>query len=56
MVKTIQIHGGTPIFLNNDLKKIDKLKKNLKKTNHSLAFYKVDITKRYQVKSTIFKI
>ena len=31
MVKTIQIHGGTPIVLDNDLKKIDKLKKNLKK-------------------------
>ncbi len=56
MVKTIQIHGGTPIVLDNDLKKIDKLKKNLKKNNHSLAFYKVDITKRYQVKSTIYKI
>ena len=56
IVHTIKKHGGTPIVLDNDQKKIEKLKKNLKKTNHSLAFYKVDITKRNQVKSAINKI
>tara|TARA_B100000989_G_C19512492_1_gene459853 strand:+ start:494 stop:1270 length:777 start_codon:yes stop_codon:yes gene_type:complete len=56
MVRTIQKHGGTPIVLDNDKKKIERLRKNLKKNNHSLAFYKVDITKRNQVKSTINKI
>ena len=56
LVLTIQKHGGTPIVLDNDQKKIEKLKKDFKKTNNSPVFYKVDITKRNQVKNIINQI
>ena len=52
MVKTIQEYGGTPIVLDNDQKKIDKLKKRFNSAN----FYMVDITKKKQIKSKKNKI
>ena len=52
MVKTIQEYGGTPIVLDNDQKKIDKLKKRFNSAN----YYIVDITKKKKKKSTINKI
>jgi NAD(P)-dependent dehydrogenase (short-subunit alcohol dehydrogenase family) len=56
MVKIIEEHGGIPIVLDNDEKKLNKLKKILKNKINSVHFYKADITKRNQLRNTINKI
>ena len=57
MAKTIFKNGGTPIVIDNDQKKIDKLKKSIKNNDiNSAYFYKVDITKKNQIKNLINRI
>ena len=56
MVKTIHKNGGTPIVIDNDQKKKIKLKKNFKNNINSIYFYKVDITKKNQIKNLINKV
>ncbi|MDC1045882.1 SDR family oxidoreductase [Candidatus Pelagibacter sp.] len=55
LVKTIISNNGIPIVLDNDNKKIDKLKKNLS-TKSAVEFYKVDISNKKQIKNLIDKI
>jgi NAD(P)-dependent dehydrogenase (short-subunit alcohol dehydrogenase family) len=55
LVKTIISNNGIPIILDNDNKKIDKLKKNLN-TKSAVEFYKVDISNKKQIKNLIDKI
>ena len=55
IANTIHNHGGIPIILDHDKKKIDKLKINFKKKN-SIFFFKTDITKKKEVKIIINKI
>ena len=56
IVKIILDHGGIPIVFDNDQMKLKKLKKILKKKINSVHFYKVDITKKKQLRETIKKI
>lgn len=56
IVKIILDHGGIPIVFDNDQMKLKKLKKILKKKINSVHFYKVDITKKNQLRETIKKI
>ena len=56
MVKIIHNHGGVPIVIDNDKNKIDKLLKNYKKEINNLNYYKIDITKKNQVKNAVNKI
>tara|TARA_Y100000996_G_scaffold412720_1_gene399455 strand:- start:250 stop:1029 length:780 start_codon:yes stop_codon:yes gene_type:complete len=56
MAKTICANGGIPIIFDNNQKKIDKLKKILKNKINSVHFYKVDITKKNEIKNLVNKI
>ena len=56
MVKIILEYGGIPIVFDNDQKKLNKLKKILKKKVNLVHFYKVDITKKNQLRKSINKI
>ena len=56
MAKTIYANGGIPIIFDNNQKKIDKLKKILKNKINSVHFYKVDITKKNEIKNLVNKI
>ena len=55
LAEIIISNNGTPIILDNDNKKIVKLKKNLNKKKY-IECYKVDISNKKQVKNTIDKI
>ncbi|MBD1152110.1 SDR family oxidoreductase [Pelagibacterales bacterium SAG-MED22] len=56
MVKIIQKQGGIPIIFDNDQKKINELKKKNEKTINTVYCYKVDITKKNQIKKTVNSI
>ena len=56
IVKIILEHGGIPIIFDNDKVKINKLKKILKEKINLVHFYKVDITKKKQLKNVINRI
>ena len=56
IVKIILEHGGIPIIFDNNKVKINKLKKILKEKINLVHFYKVDITKKKQIKNVINKI
>lgn len=56
IVKIILEYGGIPIVFDNDQKKLNKLKKILKKKVNLVHFYKVDITKKNQLRKSINKI
>ena len=56
MVKIIQKNGGIPIIFDNDQAKINKLKKTFGNKNSSVHYYRVDITKHKQIKSTVNKV
>ena len=55
LAEIIISNNGTPIILDNDNKKIVKLKKNVNKKN-LIECHKVDITNKKQIKNTIDKI
>lgn len=55
LVETIISNNGTAIVLDNDNKKISKLKKNLNKKN-LIECHNVDISNKKQIKNTIDKI
>ncbi|WP_051316551.1 SDR family oxidoreductase [Candidatus Pelagibacter communis] len=55
LAEIIISNNGTPIILDNDNKKIIKLKKNVNKKN-LIECHKVDITNKKQIKKTIDKI
>jgi len=52
IAKIIHSHEGIPIVLDNNIKKINELKKK----HNSISYYKVDITNKNQVKKVINKI
>jgi len=56
IVKIILEHGGIPIIFDNNKIKINKLKKILKEKINLVHFYKVDITKKKQLKNVMNKI
>ena len=56
IVKIILEHGGIPIIFDTNKVKINKLKKILKEKINLVHFYKVDITKKKQIKNVINKI
>ena len=56
IVRIILEHGGIPIIFDNNKVKINKLKKILKEKINLVHFYKVDITKKKQLKNVINKI
>ena len=58
MVKVIQKHGGIPIVFDNNLKKINELKKKNKNVINNIYYYNVDITNKNKIKrivNSIFK-
>ena len=55
LAEIIISNNGTPIILDNDNKKIVKLKKKVNKKK-LIECYKVDITNKKQIKNTIDKI
>ena len=58
MVKVIQKHGGIPIVFDNNLKKINDLKKKNKNVINNIYYYNVDITNKNKIKrivNSIFK-
>tara|TARA_B110000503_G_scaffold134629_1_gene213929 strand:+ start:3621 stop:4394 length:774 start_codon:yes stop_codon:yes gene_type:complete len=55
LAEVILSNNGIPVILDNNTKKISRLKKKFK-NNNSIEFYKVDISNKKQIKDTINRI